>query len=300
MPAGTRLYLVDASIYVFRAWFTLPATLTDAEGEPVPAVYGFSDFACRLMEQTRPEAIAFAFDESLTTSFRNDIYPDYKANRETAPEELKRQFVACRELLSVLGLAELGSDRYEADDLIGTLAARHRSVGPVTVVSGDKDLTQVVGPQDEWWDFARDRRLDARGIEEHFGVRPEQIPDQLANSGDKVDNIPGVPGIGAATAAKLLGRFGDIECLLEDLEAVGALKMRGAARLQGLLQDHAETVRLSRRLTGVHTEADLPPRLALQPTPPDWDRAERLFDRLGFGRPRRERWRAALNAAPAG
>jgi len=202
------VYLIDSSIYVFRSWFVIPDTITDAEGNPANAVYGFTDFVYQFLAEQQPSHIGFAFDESLKTSYRNEIYPDYKANRESAPEELKRQFQYCRAFLRALGFAEFGSDRFEADDIIGTLAWRYRALGhDIHILTGDKDLAQLIREGDTWWDYARSNRLDSRGIEKRFGVRPERIADQLAIAGDKTDNIPGIPGIGMATAAKLLKRF---------------------------------------------------------------------------------------------
>lgn len=294
-----RSYLVDASIYVFRAWFTLPGSIVDRRGRPANAVYGFSDFVLRFLSEAAPARVAFAFDESLEGSHRQEIFPAYKANRERAPEELRQQFRLCRALLRTLGLAELASPRYEADDLIGTLARRERRAGhAVTVVTGDKDLAQLVEAEaDEWWEFGRNRRLDRRGIEKTFGVPPERIADQLAMAGDKVDNIPGVPGIGMATAAKLLRRFGSLEALLADLPQVERMQLRGAARLRRLLEEHVETVRLARRLTGIHCQAPLPPALELAPQGPDDQALAALFDELGFGAQRRARWAAWLEAA---
>lgn len=300
MSDATRCYLVDSSIYLFRAWFALPDSITDAEGEPANAVYGFTDFVHQFLDYTRAGHLAFTFDESLTSSFRNEIYPDYKANRESAPEELKRQFRQARAFVRALGIIELASDRWEADDLIGTLAERMRAKGMrITVVSGDKDLTQVVREGDEWWEFARNKRLSARNVEQEFGVPPEGIPDLLAIAGDKIDNIPGVPGVGIKTAAKLLKRFGDVENLLEHVQEVGEMKFRGAQRIQRLLEEHAEAVRIARRLTDVKTEADIDPRIDLARGEPDIEALEALFDQLGFGEPRRRRWAELLERIAA-
>jgi len=284
------VYLIDSSIYVFRAWFVLPDSITDREGNPANAVYGFSDFVLQLLLQTRPSYIGFAFDESLASSFRNEIYPDYKANRESAPEELRRQFQYCRTLLRASGLAEFGSNRFEADDLIGTLARQYREKEhDIHIVTGDKDLAQLIGEGDTWWDYARDNRLNGKGIEKKFGVKPQQIADQLAIAGDKVDNIPGIPGIGMATAAKLLRRFGDIDQLLDNIQDIGSMKVRGAGRLQALVDEHQDTVRLSRRLTHIALEADIvfPD---LRPGEPDTEALEGLFQELQFSPSRREQW----------
>ena len=284
------VYLIDSSIYVFRAWFVLPDSITDREGNPANAVYGFSDFVLQLLLQTRPSYIGFAFDESLASSFRNEIYPDYKANRESAPEELRRQFQYCRTLLRASGLAEFGSNRFEADDLIGTLARQYREKEhDIHIVTGDKDLAQLIGEGDTWWDYARDNRLNGKGIEKKFGVKPQQIADQLAIAGDKVDNIPGIPGIGMATAAKLLRRFGDIDQLLDNIQDIGSMKVRGAGRLQSLVDEHQDTVRLSRRLTHIALEADIA-FPDLRPGEPDTEALEGLFQELQFSPSRREQW----------
>jgi len=302
MAAERRAYLVDASIYVFRSWHVLPDSIRDADGEPANAVYGFIDFLIQLLARATPTHVGVAFDESLESSVRNDIYPAYKANRDPAPDELKRQFRLCRELTAAAGLAGFASPHFEADDLLATLAWRLRAHGfRHTVVTGDKDLAQLVADGDEWWDFARGRRLDARGVVEHFGVAAGQIADLLALAGDKIDNIPGVPGIGRATAAKLLTRWGDLDALYANLDGVGAMKFRGAARIAELLAVHEATVRLARRLTGMLEADGLPTDPdGLARHAPDHEALDHLFDRLGPGDERRARWRAGLGHRPAG
>ena len=180
MPKSTA-YLIDSSIYVYRAWFTFPDSLTNNNGEPVNAVYGFIDFVAGLLEEAKPTHLSFAFDQSLTSSFRNTIYPLYKANRDPAPVELKRQFEYCRRFVEAIGYPLLSSDRYEADDLLGTAATRARADGhDVIILSADKDLAQLIEENDILWDYARNRRFTPKKIKEHFGVRPDQIADQLA------------------------------------------------------------------------------------------------------------------------
>src|SRR6056297_1443455 len=223
------VYLVDASVYVFRAWFSMPDSFADRAGRPTNAVYGFARFLCELLEQTRTSHIAVAFDESLTTSFRNEIYPAYKANREPAPDALKQQFAWCKDLSRHAGLPVYADGRFEADDLIAGLAGHCRSCGRnFCVVSGDKDLAQLIGERDSWWDFARRRRLDQAGVLAHFGVRADQIAEFLALTGDAVDNIPGVPGIGPKTACALLAHFGTLDQLFDRLDEIPFLKLRGA------------------------------------------------------------------------
>lgn len=285
------VHLVDASIYVFRAWFSMPDQFNDPAGRPTNAVYGFARFLCDLLNQTGTKHLALGFDESLTTSFRNEIYAPYKANREPAPPELERQFRWCRDLAHCLGLATHADDRYEADDLIATLAAIARENGhPVCIVSSDKDLAQLVGPGDWWWDFARRRKLDASQLAGHFGVEPALIPDFLALTGDSVDNIPGIPGIGPKTAAVLLAHFGSLEAIFDRVEEIPFLSFRGARTLPGRLRGMRDQAMMARRLTRL--ERQVPAALANPDTARgkgDPDALDALLDSLGFGLPLRRR-----------
>ena len=279
------VYLIDASVYVFRAWYSLPPDLRDADGNPTQALYGFARFLGDLIEQRRPQYLAVAFDESLgATGYRERLYPAYKANREPAPAELKRQFALCREYCRHLGVAEYASEEYEADDLIGTLAARMRQHGlRITVVSRDKDLSQLVGPGDVFWDYGGSeyRYEDIAG---RFGVPPERMADYLALTGDSVDNIPGVPGIGPKTAAALMTAYATLEEIYADLAGTGLLSVRGAARLPERLALHREAAFLARSLTRIHCAAPLPgERQALLRNRPDVAGVSAFCTRHGFG-----------------
>ena len=254
----TTLYLIDASIYVCRAYFSLPTTLTDAAGAPANALFGYAQFLCEFLERRNPSHIAVAFDSSLGQSFRNRLYPPYKANRPEAPLDLAYQFERCRELTRALGIAGFSSPTHEADDLIGTLAARGRAEGfEMMYVSADKDLAQLVEGRDRLWDPGRGRLLDADGVIAEFGVRPAQIVDLLGLAGDAVDNIPGVPGIGRKTAAVLLAERADMRAIYDDLPSISGLALRGARRVQALLEAHAEQAWLSRQLATIDREAPL-------------------------------------------
>ena len=285
------VYLVDASIYIFRAWFSMSDDFVNKAGQPTNAVYGFSGFLCSLLEQTGAEHVAIAFDESLSKGFRNEIYPEYKANRDPAPEELKRQFSWARSVAEAMGLQCYADDRYEADDLIGTLAEYWSARGhPVCVVTSDKDLAQLVGENDFWWDFSRNQKLNAKQLREKFGVLPEQMADYLALTGDSVDNIPGVPGVGPKSASALLGHFGDLDSIYDRLEEVQHLGIRGAKSLQQKLADNREAADLAKRLTVIETavESALASPL-LNRTEVDTARLNRLFDDLSFGGMLRQR-----------
>ena len=256
-----RLYLVDASLQVFRAWHALPAEqFLDADGLPVNAVHGFARFLLQLLEQEQPCHIALAFDHALGSSFRNALYPAYKANRAPAPESLKRQFILCQAFAVELGIAVLADVRYEADDLIGSLLLRQRERGfAAVVVSADKDLSQLLGPGDLQWDFARGQRWQASEVKSRYGVHPWQLADFLGLTGDASDNIPGVPGIGATTASALLEQFDSLDGLLARVDEVPFLRLRGAGSHARRLREHADLARLSRQLATIACNAPLAP-----------------------------------------
>jgi len=289
-----RAYLIDSSIYIFRGWHVYDEAITDAEGNPSNAIYGFTEFLYQLMEQRRPEYIACAFDAHQTNSYRREIYPDYKANRTPKPEELQAQFRYCREFCRVMGIAEFGSNRFEADDIIGTLATRLRNEGfDITIVSADKDLTQLVlGERDAWWDFARGKVLNAKGVEKEFGVMPEKIADLLALAGDKVDNIPGIPGVGYKMASNLLKKYHDIDDVLANIEGISTMKFRGSARIQNLVQAHQGLLPVNKRLTEIVTNAvfDNHQQTILWQGIPDESAFHGLFDELNVSDQRRKRW----------
>ena len=253
------LHLVDASLYVFRAWHSMPDEFQDADGWPTNAVHGFARFLLDLLERERPRHIAIAFDEALDSCFRNALYPAYKANREPAPEALKRQFAHCKALCAALGLVVLAHTDYEADDLIGSALHHGRARGlRGVIVSADKDLSQLIGEHDEQWDFARGQRWGHAGVRARHGVHPHQIADYLALTGDAIDNIPGVQGIGAKTAAQLLAHFGSLDVLLARVDEVAFLRLRGAAGIAARLRTSREQVLLWRQLTTIALDAPLP------------------------------------------
>lgn len=278
-------YLIDASVYVFRAHFSMPDDMLDNEGNPVNALYGFCRFLGDFMEQVRPQHIAVLFDSSLAKSFRSEIYPLYKANREPAPPELKRQFAQCRRFTKALGLMECASPRYEADDLIGTLVTEGRQEGRAsTIVTRDKDLAQLVSRDDVFWDFAGKGKIKYEQIPNYFSVWPEQIADFLALAGDSVDNIPGVKGIGKKTATALLQHFGSLDGIYKNLDAVHEVNVRGAKTLGAKLNLHRDDAMLARRLTGIACDAPYErPATGLRPLAPDLGAINALYDEAGIG-----------------
>jgi DNA polymerase-1 len=262
------VYLIDASVYVFRAWHSMPPDIADRDGNPTQAL----------------------FDESHGSCFRHRLYPPYKANREAAPAALKRQFALCREFCRHIGVAEFASPDYEADDLIGTLAQHCRDDGLcVTVVSRDKDLAQLIAPGDVFWDYSDAAEYRYEEIAARFGVRPERMADYQALRGDSVDNVPGVPGVGAKTAAALMGLFASLDELFEGLYAVVGLPLRGAAGLPQRLRLHREAAYMARSLTRIVCDAPIgtdTPRISavnLQRRAPDLAQVATFCDTHGFG-----------------
>jgi len=284
--AAKPVYLIDASVFVFRAYHSVPMTLTDPDGNPVNAVHGFARFLGDLIEQVGPTHIAVAFDASLATSFRHRLYPAYKANREAAPEELKRQFVLCRELCAAMGVAAYVSNEYEADDIIGTLAALMRAEGHrVIVVTRDKDLAQLIREGDEYWDYIGEKRYGYHQIEGRFGVVPERMACYLALIGDAVDNIRGVPGIGPKTASMLLRQFESIHHLYNELDRVLKMKLRNAGFVMAQLRDHRESALLARQLTAIACDMPLAVNARMvQRRSPDLAALNEFYDSVGFGR----------------
>lgn len=236
-----HLFLVDGSGFIFRAYHALPP-LTTRDGTPTNAVSGFTSMMMKLIEDTDASHVAVILDAA-RKSFRNDFYPDYKAHRPPAPEDLVPQFPLIRDAVRALNVPCIEMEGYEADDIIATYARQAAAQGfMVTVVSSDKDLMQLVDDRISLWDAMKNKAITRAEVIEKFGVPPEQVVDVQALCGDAADNVPGVPGIGIKTAAQLIGEFGTLEALLEQAETIKQPKRR-----QTLL-DNAELARVSKRL----------------------------------------------------
>ncbi|MGK0674687.1 MAG: 5'-3' exonuclease H3TH domain-containing protein [Halothiobacillaceae bacterium] len=288
---GERAYLIDSNIYIFRAWHTHPVSLRDAEGRALNAVHGFVEFLLRILEDVGTHRIALAFDIPQERPYRREIYPNYKAHRPPPPADLCPQFDLCRTFAEGIGLPVHTSDRFEADDVIGTLAARLRTEGlAITLLTADKDLTQLLEDRDHWWNHGRSEVLDARGVERIWGVPPRLIADLLAITGDAVDNIPGVPGIGRTTAARMLRKWGSLDGILANLHAIGAQKFRGAPRAQRLMLEHEKTVRMARQLTHIVCDVPLGEKVRTHWQRPTPEQVEPLFETMRLPLDLRQRW----------
>ncbi|WP_348656984.1 DNA polymerase I [uncultured Sulfitobacter sp.] len=243
---GHHLHLIDGSAFIFRAYHALPPLTRKSDGLPIGAVAGFCNMLHRYVEgNTGPNApthVAVIFDKGSHT-FRNDMYDQYKANREAMPEDLRPQIPLTRTATEAFNIACKELEGYEADDIIATLAVQARAAGGrCTIISSDKDLMQLVGDGVEMLDAMKNKTIDRDGVFEKFGVYPDRVVDVQALAGDSVDNVPGAPGIGIKTAALLINEYGDLDALLE---RAGEIKQ--PKRRQTLI-DHAEQIRLSRSL----------------------------------------------------
>lgn len=245
--------LVDASIYIFQYYFSLPDNWFSEEGYPTGAVYGYSTFLLRLLEEQGPGRLAICFDESLGSCFRNQLYPDYKSSRAHPDEALAFQLEACREVSELLGIACFASEDYEADDLLGTLSRKlRRSKAPIAILTRDKDLGQLLHrDQDYLWDYSKGERHYPGCIRKKFGVSPAQLVDYLALVGDSIDDIPGVPGLGPKTAQALLQAHETIERIFERLDHLHLLPVRGAKKLAGKLASYREQIEIARQLARI-------------------------------------------------
>ena len=249
--ASDQLVLVDGSGYIFRAFHGLPM-MNRPDGTPINAVFGFTKMLLKLKADLNPSHIIVIFDAGRVT-FRNDIYPDYKANRSEPPEELVPQFALVRQAAEAIGLPVLEMPGFEADDLIASYARQAEQAGmSCLIVSSDKDLMQLVRGNITMLDPMKNRPIGPEEVIEKFGVTPDKVVDVQALAGDSTDNVPGVPGIGIKTAAELINQFGDLDSLLAAAETIKQPKRR-----ENLIQ-FAEQARISRQLVYLKDDVDVP------------------------------------------
>ena len=279
--AAESLYLVDAHSLIFQVFHGIKG-MTSPNGMPTNAVFGFLRDML-FLRALHPTYLICAFDRSEPT-FRNELYAEYKAHRSPVPEDLSLQIPLIREAMEGLGIPVLSHPRYEADDILATLARRvvnqgHRAV----VVTADKDLCQLVCDNISVYDLGKDVRLGAAEVFTKLGVRPEQVPDFLGLAGDAVDNIPGIRGVGPKTATALLAAFPNLEAMYERIEEVDGLPIRGAKSLKAKLIAGRDDAFLSRRLATVAYDAPVTATFEdLAFKGPDYPAAAKLFEELGF------------------
>ena len=273
-----RLFLIDGSSYIYRAFFAIPH-LSNSKGFPTNAIYGFTNMLLKVVREQEPEYLAIAFDAPGPT-FRHEVFGEYKANRPSMPENLRPQIPFIKEIVSALQIPILEIEGYEADDLIGSLAKKLESEGMNTViVSGDKDLMQLITPQVVMYDPMKDKTFEIPEVKERFGVPPDKVVEVMGLCGDTSDNIPGVPGIGEKTAARLIEQFGSIEELLKNLDKVKNPTLRAS------LGHYADQARLSRELAALDTQAPLAWDLEkLKPGMPDREKLHKIFKEMEFSK----------------
>ncbi len=278
MGNAPRLVLVDGSSSLYRAFFALPP-LSNSRGTPTHAVLGFTTMFLKLLREEEPDALAVAFDGPGPTT-RHREFAEYKAQRPDMPETMLQQIPYIHRILLAMRVPILMVSAEEADDILGTVAVLAAGDGyQVTLISGDKDLFQLVGERIAVRDSMKERIWGPPEVQERYGVSPDQIPDLLALMGDSIDNIPGIPGVGEKTARHLLQRFRTLEAVLERAAEVARPRLREA------LQRHAEQARLSKRLATIRTDLPVPWSVGdLVRKAPDVTALLEVFRELGFSR----------------
>lgn len=294
MSEQAPLVLVDGSSYLYRAFHAAPP-LTNALGEPTGAVKLVLNMVRRLLKDYPQSPIAMVFDAKGKT-FRDDLFAQYKANRPPMPDDLRAQIEPIHQAITAMGLPLIVIEGVEADDVIGTLARQGAAAGlPVIISTGDKDMAQLVNPLVSLHNTMTETRMDEAGVLEKFGLPPNLIIDFLALMGDKVDNIPGVPGVGEKTAQALLSQLGNLDAVYARLDEVAGLPIRGAKSLAEKLREHENMARLSYQLATIKTDCELPFSLQdLHSKPMDTATLKTLYERLEF-----KSWIKELAAAPS-
>ena len=277
-----RLFLIDGSSYIYRAFFALPPAINSA-GFPTNATYGFISFMMKLLKRHQPKYLAVALDAGRET-FRNQMFVEYKGNRRQAPADLVLQLPDIRRVLDALNVVALELENYEADDLIGTVCATLCDDNcEVIVVSSDKDLMQLVTEKVSLLDSVKDRWIGTREVIARFGVEPERVPEVLGLMGDAVDNIPGVKGVGQTTAIALMKQFRDLDELYGNLDRLQQSNLRGSARLREALKNGKDTAFLSRDLATIRKNVPIQIDLEeLRFKGPSREKMRSLFEELEF------------------
>ena len=255
--AENPLILVDGSSYLYRAYHAFPP-LTNSAGEPTGAMYGVLNMLRSLLLQYKPSHVAVVFDARGKT-FRDELFEEYKSHRPPMPDDLRVQIEPIHRMIEAMGLPLVVIDGVEADDVIGTIAKQIGEEGREVVVStGDKDMAQLVTDKVTLVNTMTDTVMDVAGVKDKFGIPPELIIDYLALMGDKVDNIPGVPGVGEKTALALLQGIGSIKDIYQRLDDIAALGFRGSKTMKKKMEDNQEMAELSYLLATIKCDVELP------------------------------------------
>jgi DNA polymerase-1 len=277
MSDRPKLFLIDGSSYLYRAFFAI-GHLSNSKGLPTNATYGFTQMLLKVLKEHRPDYLAVIFDSKAPT-FRSEVYKEYKANRPAMPEGLAPQIPYIKKIIEGYRIALLEMEGFEADDLIGTVAKKLESEVDVVVITGDKDILQLVSDRIQVYDTMKEKRFGVEEVVERFGVSPEQVVEVMGLAGDAIDNIPGVPGIGEKTAIQLIKTYGSIENLLAHAEEIPQRKLKEN------LRTHGDLARLSRQLATIHTDVPVNSQLGdFSLFPPDLKSLKEIFKELEFNR----------------
>lgn len=260
----SSVYIIDGSGYIFRAYYAIQQSLTTSSGLPTNALYGFTKmllgFIERVSKDVEESPVVYVVFDAGRKNFRHDLYPEYKANRAACPEDLVPQMPYFPKIAEALGFHVLQKEGYEADDVIATIIKKYEAIKTpgLTIVSADKDLTQLVNDSVTMWDPMRDRLFNEEEVLKHFGVKPSQMRDYLSIVGDTSDNVPGVKGVGPKTVAQLFHIFSSLDDLLHNLNRVSELKdLRGAKSVQTKLESNLDNIRLSYQLVSLDENVSL-------------------------------------------
>lgn len=270
-----KLLLIDGNAYIFRAFYGVRANLTNKEGQPTNAILGFKNMMSQLLVELNPSHCVVVFDKP-GRNFRHEMFKEYKANRSSAPEDLKCQFGPIHEFVELLNMPILKLDGVEADDTIGSLAKKFQDQIEVMIISGDKDLTQLISPTVSMYDTMKQKMFTPEEVQEKFGVAPEMMAQYLALVGDTADNIPGAAGIGPRTAVKLLNKFGNIDGIYENTDQL-------AGKQRQNIESSKENVEMSLKLTQIKCDLDITESLddfARQAA--DLEKLKAFYQRMNF------------------
>lgn len=277
------LFAIDSSIYIFRSYFALQPQWQSKDGVSTEAVFGFASLLLKLLAEENPVYIGAAFDESLGTGFRHQLYGEYKANRALPDEALGYQLESCRRIAESLGIACWASSQFEADDYLAAMVAAAGDDQQVYILSADKDLAQLLSDNVWLWDYPRKVKISGEGYRAKSGLRPELVPDLLALTGDVSDNIPGVPGIGPKTATAILAELGAIENWIEDLSKLLSVSVRGSKSLPVKLTPFRDQIRLAKKLAVLESSIPAGPQLnSLIRKPINLEQTVQIFEHLGI------------------
>ena len=270
-----NLYILDASSYVFRAYHAI-GYLTNSKGFPTNAIFGFINMINKFVSDNNPDYFVAVFDSG-GRSFRNDIFPEYKANRGDAPEDISLQFPKIIDYLQARGIKVLSMENYEADDIIGSISEKFKKKFNIKILSGDKDFTQLIGPSVSMIDTMKNKTTGPKEVVSKYGLKPNQMIDYFALVGDAIDNIPGVKGIGPKTALSLMQEFKNLDNLYNSLDSVDK------DRIRNLLSDFKEEAFLSKELVTIDTTLEVPPKINdFRIAPPNEERLNLIFTELEF------------------